>query len=224
MTHNSIQITMKPAFFIIITIIISSLNTYSQLVTKRDYNVSFAIQAGATVNLFLPDEVSGINIQPGGGLKMTFPFNRQLFMGAEINYNRLSINKEQGSSEKNDYIKIKTDINQIQVPLYLKRMLRSNRASLLFGGYISWNYNTNQNKKGEMQPHAFPYEVDQWEAGALIGYEQNLAKGLDLTFKISGGARNIFKNNSTTDKKSYPLQAGVALSYRLLRLGGCKCD
>lgn len=217
---------MKKTVSGIIILLLFSSAISAQLVTKRDYSAAIAIQAGGAVNLFLPDRLSDINIQPTAGLKMTFPFNREWFMGAEINYNVLRLTNNNiyfPGDQPEDSEPLKLKIHQVQVPLYVKRMLRSNRASLLFGGYFAWNYDHKFTGPKEGSVLYEGDEPEKWEAGLLIGFEQNLAKGLDLTVKVCGGLKNLHKNGET-DQKSYPVQANLTLSYRLLRLGGCKCD
>lgn len=186
----------------------------AQLVTKRDYNVAFAVQAGGNAAILLPGKPEKVSLQPEFGLKMTFPFTRKWFLGAEVNYNRLNTKIKfsdiylSSSSEEIYTATTPVDVKSIQVPIYIKYMLNSNRAGVLFGVYGSLAFNTD-----------FIFtENNGWGAGVIIGYEQNLAKGLDLTFKVSGGIQDL------SIDQYYPVQTSLTLSYRLLRLGGCKCD
>lgn len=237
---------MKIIICFTVLLLLSIENNWAQLVTKRDYTVAFALQAGAETSLLLPGSSPDFKVRPVAGLKMTFPFTRKWFMGAEINYSRLLTGNKyklsgfqlQSEAYMNEF-KTKLDIKRIQVPLYIKYMLASNRASVLFGVYMSFMYDRNfavypevSSPSGEMvNPGEFIKlsgslndEVDMWEGGLTVGYEQNLLKGLDVTFKINAGIKDILKSDKSFSKKLYPLQANLTLSYRILRLGGCKCD
>lgn len=196
--------------------------TNAQLVTKKDYSAAIALQAGAEGALMLSMKSAHFRITPTAGVKMTFPLNRKWFLGTEINYSQLKI----AGKEK----KLKLDIDQkkISVPVYLKYMLQSNRASVLLGAYVAYQLDTDITFKRPDElalaiPEPMFYDADRWTYGIVAGYEQQLAKRLNLTLKISCSVKTIGESQAIS-KKQIPLQAGLTLSYDIFRIGDCGCN
>lgn len=200
-------------------------NSSAQLVTKKDYTAAFGLQAGAGLSAIPAGAVKSLSVNPTAGLKMTFPFNRKWFIGSEINYNPLkTTNRITNALMPEEKIRIELNIQQITVPLYIKYMLRSNRASVLLGGYISYLYDKKCKLPG-LSPAAAEtiVNIGEWDGGIVFGFEQQLIKRMNLTLKLSSSVKSIV-NTPLTDKKFIPLQAGLTLSYDLFRIGDCGCD
>lgn len=207
-----------------------------QLVRRVDYDAAFALQAGGDIGMLAPfGSKPGVFVQPSGGLKMTFPFTRKWFLGSEINYSRLKYNNTypvtrqisgtQLFTENLENSRGRFDLKQIQVPVYLKYMLGSNRESILFGIYGTYVFD------GSVKGEGFPDgdgisagKVESWTAGLTVGYELRVVKHLNLMFRLSGGVKDVLKSGNVWGKKLFPLQAGVTLSFDVLRIGDCGCD
>lgn len=210
------------------------LNCCGQLATKRDYNAAFALQAGGDVAVLMPfaDPVPGIT--PAFGLKMTFPFTRKWFMGGEVNYSGLRAGHTykgvdySGAGGAAGDMEADFNLKRIQIPVYLKYMLRSNKAGVLFGAYASWLFD----RHVELNPvsaEAAPLPVlagtaERWEAGVTVGYEQRIVKHLNLQVRLSGGLMPLLKKNTAVNRSVSPLQLSLTLSYDILRIGDCGCD
>ena len=207
-----------------------------QLVRRVDYDAAFALHAGGDIGMLAPfGSKPGVFVQPTGGLKMTFPFTRKWFLGSEINYSRLKYNStypvaRQRStpalfSENLENSRGRFDLKQIQVPVYLKYMLGSNRESILFGIYGAYVFDSSV--KGDGFPDGngvVAEEVESWTAGLTVGYELRVVKHLNLMFRLSGGVKDVLKSGNVWGKKLFPVQAGVTLSFDVLRIGDCGCD
>ena len=207
---------------------------YAQLVRKKDYDAAFALQAGGETGILTSFRDMKMAVTPVGGLKMTFPFSRKWFLGSEVNYSRLkySFSDEIAASQGADF-----DIKQLQVPVYLKYMLNSNRASVLFGFYGTYVLDAtlhssmsgtetasdagvlNQNGILDYSPM-----MDTWNAGITIGYELRIIKHMNVMCRVSGGMKNVLKSQDMFGKKLYPIQATITLSYDIFRIGDCGCD
>lgn len=225
-------------------------DSYGQLVTKRDYDAAFAIQAGGEAGLLLPMKNINIGITPTAGLKMTFPFTRKWFMGGEINYSEL---KCKGSFDVSGFgfngqayvgnARMDCNIRKIQVPVYVKYMLNCNKASVLFGVYGAYLFDNDfrltlkdalsepppyssvvAERIGELGPVDLSGDVESWNAGIVVGYEHRIVKHLDVMLKVSAGAKELLKKNNSCGKRLYPLQASLTLSFDILRIGDCGCD
>lgn len=199
---------------------------YAQLVTKKDYTAAFALQAGAESSILTTSGISQLKITPAAGLKMTFPFNRKWFIGSEINYSQLKTMNKYSDSET-EY-RLKLDLEQITIPVYAKYMLNSNRAMLLFGGYVSrllsdkYHYSTNNGSLlSEMPSALLENGISKWDYGFTLGYEHLFNRNLALAFKINCGVHSF--TDEIGDKKFIPLKASLTLSYNLFRLGDCGC-
>lgn len=203
-----------------------------QLVRRVDYDAAFALQAGGELGMLAPfGHKPGVFVQPTGGLKMTFPFTRKWFLGSEVDYSRLKYNstypadrRMPGREPGKDY-RGRFDLKQIQVPVYLKYMLGSNRESILFGIYGAYLFDASV--KGEALPGGNEGEagkVESWTAGLTVGYEVRVVKHLNLMFRLSGGVKDVLKSGNIWGKKIFPVQAGLTLSYDILRIGDCGCD
>lgn len=241
-------------FALLVILILISWSVSAQLVRRRDYDAAFALQVGGEAGVLLPGASPKLNVRPVGGLKMTFPFTRKWFMGGEVNYSELKsgnhfnwTDQPVGGGDGSRYYTggVKTDlfIQRIQIPLYLKYMLNSNRASVLFGVYAAVNFDSrfNVDARDELYSYSpgvpgsdelvapgflrnFDDDVDTWDGGVVVGIEQQLAKHFYMTFKITGGIKQLLKQDSGFNKKMFPLQASLTLSLDLLRIGDCGCD
>lgn len=200
-------------------------DSHAQLVTKKDYSAAFAFQIGAGTAITPASAPGAVSIKPIAGLKITFPFNREWFLGSEINYNSLkTTNRVPNAPEAEKQIKIQLDLQQITVPLYLKYILRSNKSYLLLGGYVSYLYDRKYSLSGfTTSPEASPVHIHPWDGGIIFGFEQRLIKHLHLSLKISSSVKSVLET-PLTDKKFIPVQAGLTVSYDLFRLGDCGCD
>jgi len=203
-----------PCFFLFCSII----SAQAQLVTKKDYSAAFAIQTGGEGNLLIGMKPASFRVTPLAGLKMTFPINRQWFIGSEINYSQLK------ASGKEEDLKIHLNLKNIAVPVYVKRMLNSNRASVLLGAYL--HYLTDSQLTFSSSGVSFPatdvYSLRDWNYGVIAGYEQQIIKHLNLTLKISCGMQSL-GSTTLTSKKQIPLQTSLTLSFEIFRLGDCGC-
>lgn len=194
----------------------------AQLVTKKDYSAAIAIQAGAEGALMLTMKPAHFRITPTAGLKMTFPFNRKWFLGTEINYSQLKM------TSKEERLKLSFDQKRLSVPIYLKYMLQSNRASVLLGAYVAYRLDSDITfKRPDDLTLAIPqpvfYQADRWTYGIIAGYEQQLVKRLNLTLKVGCGVKTIGES-PVISKKQIPVQAGLTLSYNIFRIGDCGCN
>lgn len=215
---------MLPRITLFIILLYISIPGQAQLVTKKDYTASFALQAGAESGIIATATPSHIKITPTAGLKMTFPFNRKWFIGSEINYSQLKTRNKYTNTDGQNRIEL--NLRQIAVPLYLKYMLRSNQASLLLGGYATYyfdnNYHFTSGSPSSVPVTEKPIQVKKWDYGFIAGYEQQLIQRLNLTFKISCGILSPIEISSA-NKKFIPLQASLTLSYDIFRIGDCGC-
>lgn len=216
----SFNSVMSLRFIISLIFICTALYGQSQLVTKKDYTASFALQAGAESGIIATVKTSGLKINPTAGLKMTFPFNRKWFLGSEINYSMLKT--------RNTYraFPIELDLKQIIIPLYVKYMLRSNRATVLLGGYAGYLFDNNHSKISNPTESTTGGEIilplKKWDYGFTAGYEQHFTQRLNLTFKVCYGIHSLLET-SFTDHKFSPLRGSLTLSYDLFRIGDCGC-
>lgn len=213
----------------------SSLFSHGQLVRKRDYDAAFAVQAGVNTGIAIPGKPKGPKADGIYGLKMTFPFDRKWFLGAEINYNPLRLETKRTISLNPHTAKIK--LQTLNIPVYLKYMLRNNRTSILLGGYFSWHLKSELKAQDatyfrDPKPgsftiiETFKYEsnTDKWDTGLTAGIEQKLLKHLNLLFKVSGSIKGLVKKEKQISRNIFPLQAHLTLSYDIFRIGDCGCD
>lgn len=219
---------------IIFGLLFLSFQGIGQLVRKVDYDAAFALQAGGDIGMLVPfGSKPGVFVQPTGGLKMTFPFTRKWFLGSEINYSRLKYNSTYPADRRlpgteplaGEDCRGHFNLNQIQVPVYLKYMLGSNRESILFGIYGAYVFD------GSVEGGGIPVEsgivfgnMESWHAGLTIGYELRIVKHLNLMFRLSGSVKEVLKSGNIWGKKLFPVQAGLTLSFDVLRIGDCGCD
>lgn len=200
----------------------------AQMIGKRDYDAAFALQAGAVMAMPLPLGHPQAAVQAMGGVKMTFPFNRKWFIGAEVNYEELnfksnySIHRE-GQASSPEKLKMEVGIQQIEVPVYLKYMLNCNRASVLLGFYGTYTFRSDPHALN-LEDDALPEPDKDWNAGVTLGYEYQLVKRLHLMCRLSMGMREVIGPEYVQGKSFLPLQVSLALSYDILRIGGCGCD
>lgn len=226
------------------------LESYGQLVTKRDYDAAFAIQAGGETGILLPVKNPGFRITPTAGLKMTFPFTRKWFLGGEVNYSELKFKGsydvpafKAGEQNYAGNAEISGNIRKIQVPVYLKYMLNSNKASVLFGIYGAYLFDNDlqaglENARlvlppessvasgaiGEAVPFDMSGEVESWNAGITIGYEHRIVKHLNIMLKVNAAVRELLTSDNSCGKRLYPVQASLTLSFDIFRIGDCECD
>lgn len=216
---------------IIFGLLLLGFQSMGQLVRRVDYDAAFALQAGGDIGMLVPfGSKPGVFVQPTGGLKMTFPFTRKWFLGSEINYSRIKYNSTYtldrnvaGAAQwaaGQEKSRGRWDIKQIQLPVYLKYMLGSNRESILFGVYGAYVFDASV--KSEDGGNAAGME--SWNAGLTVGYELRVVKHLNLMFRLSGGVKDVLKSDNVWGKKLFPLQASLTLSFDVLRIGDCGCD
>lgn len=185
-------------------------DAFTQLVTRKDYDAAFALQLGGELSMLTLWDQPKVSPKPIAGLKMTFPFNRKWFLGSEVNYSQLKY-----GSQKFDF-----DIKQIHIPLYLKYMLNSNKASVLFGLYGSYMLESNITEKGNISKIE---ASDYFGIGLTIGYEYQIVKHFNAMFRLSTGIKELVNNQVFKDEKILPLQASITLSYDIFRIGDCGC-
>lgn len=194
----------------------------AQMIGKRDYDAALALQAGGNVALAVPFHHPRAGIQPQGGLKLTFPFDRKWYLGTEVNYLALSYQGRyvSGATGAGEEMELNAKLRQLELPVYVKYMLNCNRASVLFGFYgactLAYDF-PREEQKG--------FEPDKdWNLGLTLGYEYQLVKRLNVMCRASLGAREFLQTAYTAGKKFFPLHIGLTLSYDVLRIGGCGCD
>ena len=217
---------------IIFGLLLLGFQSMGQLVRRVDYDAAFALQAGGDMGMLVPfGSKPGVFVQPTGGLKMTFPFTRKWFLGSEINYSWIKYNSTYtldrniagagqwaaGQVKNRGHL----DMKQIQVPVYLKYMLGSNRESILLGVYGAYVFDASaESENGENAAG----NMESWNAGLTVGYELRVVKHLNLMFRLSGGMKDVLKSDNIWGKKLFPLQASLTLSFDVLRIGDCGCD
>lgn len=237
---------------ILVVFWVISAECFGQLVRRKDYDAAFAVQAGGEVGMLVPfGNQPGVFVRPAGGLKMTFPFTRKWFLGSEINYSwlkyksiydvNLHLPENSVPTNYSGDMAADFDIKQIQVPIYLKYMLNSNRASVLFGIYGAYVFDAKLNttlKDGAFEPtlgapsdgteiskeNNFSGDMSSWNAGITVGYEYRIVKHLNAMFRLSAGMKEVMKSNGEWGKNLFPLQASLTLSFDFLRIGDCGCD
>lgn len=195
------------------------LESFGQLVRRKDYDAAFALQAGGETGALTAFRQAGFSLRPVAGLKMTFPFTRKWFLGGEINYSELKYSFT--APRQTDF-----DIKQLHVPVYLKYMLNCNKASVLFGGYGSYVADGHCTVVSADSPDDtdISRDLETWSAGITAGFEYRIVKRLHMMCRISGGVKEAVKKRTFFKDKLFPLQACVTLSYDILRIGDCGCD
>jgi len=195
------------------------LESFGQLVRRKDYDAAFALQAGGEVGVLTAFQDAELSLRPVAGLKMTFPFTRKWFLGMEVNYSGLKYGYR--GVEKMNF-----DINQLHLPLYLKYMLNCNKASVLFGFYGSYVIDGKcfVTAPGATVHTEVPDGLENWSAGITVGYEHRILKHLNVMCRISGGMKEVVKKQFVLKDKLFPLQACITLSYDVFRIGDCGCD
>lgn len=220
--------------------------SYGQLVRRKDYDAAFALQAGVETGLLTTFRHPEMFIRPIAGLKMTFPFTRKWFLGGEVNYSELKYNTTDRTGYTGEWAgqdfafrgeqKMKFHLKQIQVPLYLKYMLNSNKASVLFGFYGAYVFDAklkavfSGNAAAGEDAVQTPVEaglteaLDNWHAGVTLGYEHRIVKHLDIMCRINIGIKEVVRSQPFFSDKLLPVQACITLSYDIFRIGDCGCD
>ncbi len=205
----------------------------AQLVRKKDFDAAFALQAGGEVAGLTSFHSPRMSVKPLVGLKMTFPFNRKWFLGSEINYSELKYSEtgqtlgDWGFPSDGEQT-VAFRLRQLRIPVYLKYRLSCNKASLLFGFYGAYVPNAKAVASFSSPDLCMEKDIsdciDRWHAGIALGYEHRIVKSLHVTFLIHSGVKEIVKKPSLFKDKLFPLQAGITLSYDILRIGDCDCD
>lgn len=210
--------------FFMVLFFCSCLVCEGQLVTKRDYAAAIALQAGGSVSVLIPGSSSKPGVTPMGGLKLTFPFTRKWFLGSEINYAELKAGYSEKTAGAGESGTLKTEVrlSEIQIPVYLKYMLNSNKESILLGGYFSRTFKNRIDASLNDVDVALSDLSNQWGGGVTVGYERKLARSLNLMVRVSGGVNQLL--NDVPGKSVYPLQLSILLSYDMFRIGDCHCD
>lgn len=208
------------------------LQARGQMIGKKDYDVAFALQAGGNVAVPVPFGSPEVRVQPVGGLKMTFPFNRKWFIGAEVNYQSLRLKSSYSretdpGQEAPEKLRIDARLRQVEVPLYVKYMLNCNRASVLLGVFGTYSFQADllgaEAEDVDLSPEKT--EIDPvWNAGVTLGYEHQIVKHLNIMCRVGMGVQELMKPEYLGGKKLLPLHAALTLSFDILRIGGCGCD
>lgn len=196
----------------------------AQLVRRVDYDAAIAVQAGGSTGILLPGKIDGMKFDGIYGLKMTFPFTRRWFLGAEFNYNQLRTQNKHRFSFSGGERDVEADLKMqaLNVPIYIKYLLGPYGSRILCGGYFSWIY------QGRLvvyeKERRFQADTDKWDAGIVIGIEQRIVKHLNLMFKINASVKDLLKESDMYPRKMFPVQANLTLSYDIFRIGDCGCD
>lgn len=220
--------------------------SHGQLVRRKDYDAAFALQAGVETGMLTTLRHPELFVRPIAGLKMTFPFTRKWFLGGEVNYSELKYNTTDRTGYTGEWAgqdftfrgeqKMKFDLKQVQLPLYLKYMLNCNKASVLFGFYGAYIFDarleaifSGSSAAGEdaLQTPVetrLPEALDNWHAGVTVGYEHRIVKHLDIICRINIGMKEVVRNQPFFRDKLLPVQACITLSYDIFRIGDCGCD
>lgn len=242
---------MKTVIYGILFLLVGA-ECFGQLVRRKDYDAAFALQVGGEVGMLAPfGNHPGVYLRPAGGMKMTFPFTRKWFLGSEINYSELRYKNTfdgdmnlsaWGETRLRGEWKANWDMKQIQIPVYLKYMLNCNKASVLFGFYGAYVFDTKltasmsgdmevfQPELGETVSNTGNLDVslaemmEKWNAGVTVGYEHRIVKRLNLMLRVSAGLKDVMNGSSAWNKKFFPLQTCLTLSFDVLRIGDCGCD
>ena len=151
-------------------------------------------------------------IQPWGGLKMTFPFTRKWFLGMEINYEQLKFRRSNKADDGQGNLKLSTDLQQLEFPVYLKYMLNCNKASVLFGFY------------GSYIQDAASVPVNRWNGGVTLGYEHRIVRHLNVMCRIDAGVKDLMPREYAWNRHQNPLSVRLGISYDIFRIGDCECD
>ncbi|MDR0982955.1 MAG: hypothetical protein LBM07_06945 [Culturomica sp.] len=195
---------MKSALFTFV-LLLFMLQSFGQLATKRDYDLSLSLDVGANVCVALPSGSPAIS--PQLALGITAPFNRRWFLGADITY----------SSPTYKLKDITVDMKTLALPVYIKMMLPSNKSIILLGGFLA--HNTGSNAKSDISAT----DIKEWNSGAVLGFRQDFTKQLSASLKMQA-AFNTFLKDSTSGKAYRPFGLALTLSYTFLRLNDCGCD
>lgn len=224
-------------FFLLVMFVGLMFDSFGQLVRKKDYDAAFALQGGGSLGLLTSFKGGDLSCRPFGGLKMTFPFTRQWFLGGEVNYSALkycfvsSLLKD-GPVDKDNFggggdWKMDFDLKELQIPVYVKYMLPCNRASVLFGFYGSYVLDARMSASlvSDVMEQAYAGELETylWNCGLTIGYEHRIIKHLEVMFRCSAGLKEVTEYK-VTSSPLLPLQFSLAISYDILRIGDCGCD
>ncbi|MEG2276287.1 MAG: outer membrane beta-barrel protein [Odoribacter sp.] len=223
---------MRSFLLLCVLLFAISAENFGQLVRRVDYDVAFALQVGGEVGMLTSFHQPGISLRPTGGLKMTIPFTRKWFLGSEINYSELKYKMTFNQNDSRGEWTARFDVKQIQLPVYVKYMLNCNRASVLFGFYGTYAFDRKLNIAVNMEDQTsgdtfipdLSREMEQWNAGITIGYEQRVVKHLNVMCRVSAGCREVIKTKYISGGRLFPLQMGLTISYDILRIGDCDCD
>ncbi|MDR1755568.1 MAG: PorT family protein [Culturomica sp.] len=214
---------MKPIFSLLFTLLAGAGICSGQLVTKKDFDAAFALQAGMGSGTAFPNPRGGLKAEGRGGLKMTFPFTRVWFLGAEINYNRLRTENRLKTAESGAPEAVfRYDVSSVQIPVYARMMLRNNKTSLLFGGYYARHFDGKIDRKYDDGFRREPYGPESGSAGVVAGVEQIIGRNLYVTFTVNGSLTNMAPKEQF-GSRLHPVQASLTVSYDLLRIGDCGC-
>ena len=217
-------------FFLLLSI---GTESYSQLVRRKDYDAAFSLQTGIETGTLTSFHHARLSLKPTFGIKITFPFTRKWFLGSEINYSDLKYSikqnrtRPQTSNESSLSLpkeQVEFDLKQIQIPIYLKYRLNCNKASVLFGFYGSYIFDSKFNISSPVILSNPANALANWNAGITIGYEHQLIKHLNVMCRVSTGMKKTLTNRQLWDDKLFPIQASLTLSYDIFRIGDCGCD
>ncbi len=182
------------------------------------------------------------------GARFTVPVAEYWMLGAEVTYKKLSLDaKTRVENQKfqdkgNDFLqyftgtaKMNMSFTFLEVPLLVKYNFGSSRHRAIAGPYFSYYLNTNfvttakigfkgrePNKVDEIIDEDFemvftPY-LDNWNIGAMVGYECEIFNRIQLGVRFAMSFRDIFKSDSRYfDYKMLPMYGSVLVSYDLYR-------
>lgn len=214
---------MKAVVFCLLGLLVG-LESCGQLVRRKDYDLAVALQAGGGISAGVPFRDARVFVAPFGGLKVTIPFTRKWFLGAEVNYADHRFDSRYALEEDTDQQEVRFRLKELQLPVYLKYMLNCNRASLLFGGYAGYYFQNESGLLGPNQAVALDDGMEKWNAGLTFGYEYRIVKHLNVMCRVSAGLNNLMRSRKIPGKSAFPLQACITVAYDIFRVGDCGCD
>ena len=182
------------------------------------------------------------------GARFTVPVTGHWLLGTEVTYKKLSLNaktrvENQKFQDKENYFiqyftgtaKMNMSFTFLEVPLLVKYNFGRSGHRAMAGPCFSYYLNTNfvttaqigfkgkePDKVDEIIDEDFemvftPY-LDNWNIGAMIGYECEIFNKLQIGLRLTMNFRDIFKSdNRYFDYRMLPMYGSVLISYDLYR-------
>lgn len=180
-------------------------------------------------------------INPSLGASISFSLTKGWGLGVETNYKTIAMkadarveNQRFNMDDATMYFSgtAHTDMKfiMLEIPFYAKYRFDS-RNYIFVGGYYSYIFSssfTADPVKGYIGSTPdiaeitnisditmdFSQDMDNWDAGALIGYERAIFERLKLALRLSIGFKDIFKpSNNYFDYNMLHIQGGIAITY-----------